>query len=86
LNVHRRLVGGKPFAVRLCGKMTRGMRSLEYFTTHQVTGERRGRREEGIGREGCGLTWTGSGPGAAATPRVSVIGWTHATGDAVPWV
>ena len=31
-----RLIGGKPFAVRLCGKMTRGMRSLEYFTTHQV--------------------------------------------------
>ena len=31
-----RLVGGKPFAVRLCDKMTRGMRSLEYFTTHQV--------------------------------------------------
>jgi len=30
-----RAVGGKPFAVRLCGKMTRGMRSLEYFTTHQ---------------------------------------------------
>ena len=30
-----RLVGGKPFAVRLCDKMTRGMRSLEYFTTHQ---------------------------------------------------
>ena len=31
-----RLIGGKPFAVKLCGKMTRGMRSLEYFTTHQV--------------------------------------------------
>lgn len=30
-----RLVGKKPFAVRLCRKMTRGMRSLEYFTTHQ---------------------------------------------------
>jgi len=30
-----RLFGGKPFAVRLCEKMTRGMRSLEYFTTHQ---------------------------------------------------
>jgi len=30
-----RLIGGKPFAVKLCGKMTRGMRSLEYFTTHQ---------------------------------------------------
>jgi len=25
----------KPFAVRLCNKMHRGMRSLEYFTTHQ---------------------------------------------------
>merc|ERR1719430_1237661 len=32
-----RLFGGKPFAVHLCGKMTRGMRSLEYFTTHQWT-------------------------------------------------
>lgn len=30
-----RLIGKKPFAVRLCEKMTRGMRSLEYFTTHQ---------------------------------------------------
>ena len=29
-------VGRKPFAVRLCHKMQRGMRSLEYFTTHQV--------------------------------------------------
>ena len=35
-NLCPRLIGGKPFAVRLCGKMTRGMRSLEYFTTHQV--------------------------------------------------
>ena len=29
-------VGQKPFALRLCHKMQRGMRSLEYFTTHQV--------------------------------------------------
>jgi hypothetical protein len=41
----RRMVGGKPFAVRLCGKMTRGMRSLEYFTTHQVTPGEGGTRE-----------------------------------------
>ena len=30
------MFGRKPFAVRLCNKMQRGMRSLEYFTTHQV--------------------------------------------------
>ena len=30
------IFGRKPFAVRLCNKMQRGMRSLEYFTTHQV--------------------------------------------------
>merc|ERR1719348_2179345 len=28
-------IGMKTFAVRLCNKMHRGMRSLEYFTTHQ---------------------------------------------------
>lgn len=32
-----RAVGKKPFAVRLCNKMHRGMRSLEYFTTHEWT-------------------------------------------------
>merc|ERR1719481_462059 len=32
-----RLCGKKPFAVRLCNKMTRGMRSLEYFTSNQWT-------------------------------------------------
>jgi len=32
-------VGKKPFAVRLCNKMHRGMRSLEYFTTHEWTWE-----------------------------------------------
>ena len=31
-----RIFGRKPFAVRLCNKMQRGMKSLEYFTTHQV--------------------------------------------------
>ena len=31
------LFGKEPFAVRLCNKMQKGMRSLEYFTTHQVT-------------------------------------------------
>ena len=30
------LFGKDPFAVRLCNKMQKGMRSLEYFTTHQV--------------------------------------------------
>ena len=30
-----RVFGKVPFAVRLCNKMHRGMRSLEYFTTHQ---------------------------------------------------
>jgi len=33
------MFGRKPFAVRLCNKMQRGMRSLEYFTTHQWTWE-----------------------------------------------
>jgi len=32
-----RAVGKKPFAVYLCNKMHRGMRSLEYFTTHEWT-------------------------------------------------
>jgi len=31
--------GKEPFALRLCNKMQRGMRSLEYFTTHQWTWE-----------------------------------------------
>lgn len=34
-----RIFGRKPFAVRLCNKMQRGMKSLEYFTTHQWTWE-----------------------------------------------
>eukprot|EP00092_Neocalanus_flemingeri_P005847 GFUD01006292.1.p1 GENE.GFUD01006292.1~~GFUD01006292.1.p1 ORF type:complete len:503 (-),score=131.65 GFUD01006292.1:35-1543(-) len=34
-----RLFGRQPFAVRLCDKMHRGMRSLEYFTTHQWSWE-----------------------------------------------
>ena len=33
------LFGKEPFAVRLCNKMQKGMRSLEYFTTHEVTVE-----------------------------------------------
>merc|ERR550532_3538227 len=33
------LFGKEPFAVRLCNKMQKGMRSLEYFTTHQWTWE-----------------------------------------------
>jgi len=36
-----KLIGKNPFAVRLCNKMHRGMRSLEYFTTHEWTWDSR---------------------------------------------
>ena len=36
-----KLFGKNPFAVRLCNKMHRGMRSLEYFTTHEWTWDSR---------------------------------------------